>query len=166
MDVMTKMRELFHGIPNRLNAISVISFTSADVLERAVDTSLRGEGRGEILKKTRQNMKMIDDAYRACLSDLELLRALVLGELEEKEDAEKDLEAINGFLSEMRELMETSNKALENAGAGEENSLILSLTGLLYTFENISAETAKRISGLKKRLMEAGRYSKQDKERT
>jgi Skp family chaperone for outer membrane proteins len=160
MEKMNLMRELFHGIPNRLNAISIISFASADVLEGAVNSRPGEKNKGEIIEKTRANMKMIDDAYRACLSDIELLKGAVLPEFENKEDAERDFEAISRDLSEISGLMEKSNKVLKDIGDEEKYDLILSLTEVLYAFENISADTAKRISALKKKLIELGRYHK------
>jgi hypothetical protein len=160
MEKMTLMRELFHGIPNRLNAISIISFASADILEGAVNSRPGEKNKAEIIAKTRVNMKMIDDAYRACLSDIELLKGAVLPEFENKEDAERDFDAIKGDLSEINGLMEKSNKALEDIGGGEKNELIMNLAEFLYTFENISADAAKRISALKKKLIERGKYYK------
>ncbi|MFA6637179.1 MAG: hypothetical protein WCV56_08805 [Candidatus Omnitrophota bacterium] len=160
MEKMNLMRELFHGIPNRLNAVSIISFTSADILEGSVNGRPGEKNKGEILEKIRSNMKMIDDAYRACISDIELLEDTVLPEFVNKDDAERDFEAINGNLSEIKGLMEKSKKALEDIGDGEKDDLILNLTGVLYTFENISADAARRISGLKKKLIEMGKYYK------
>ncbi len=157
MENMSKMRELFHGIPNHFNAISTISFALADTLEQQDHSKPNEQNAADLNLHIGNEIDAIEEAYLLSCSDIKKLSRIVYEELNLKNEMLKDFTSIEALLDAIENSLRISRELLTVPGGNNDDSM-LSLTEELYSFEESCIDLGRFVRKIKDTLISLGRY--------
>lgn len=101
---MAGLRELFHGIPNHLNAISIVSATMAEMLERQNAENCDLSDIGVLRSKIDSALKIMGQACRSTREDIKALAGIIRDELELNNEFDDNFARINREMEKIENL--------------------------------------------------------------
>ena len=150
---MSKIKELFHSIPNYLNAISVISFTVADALERQ-DIKLIDEAEMKRLgAKFDADIILMEEACKSSEVELETLSNLIRNEMDLAIETEHIFREIGGEFEKIECLL----GKIKSFNINNKTQLSF-LVDDMYSFEKDCINLAQKLKELKSKLVALNCY--------
>ena len=157
MENMSKLRELFHGIPNHFNAISTFSFALADTLEQQGHSKTNAQNTDDLNLRIRNEINAIEEAYLLSCNDIKKLSQIVDEELDLKKETLDDFTKIETSLNTIKNHLQVSQSLLKILGDKNSDSMI-SLTKELYLFEENCINLAELLRQMKNYLISLKLY--------
>jgi len=157
MENISKIRALFHGIPNHFNAISAISFALADTLENQDFSKLDAQNASDIYLRAKNEIDAIEESYLLSCSDIKKLSRIVYEELDLKKETLDDFKKIKTLLDVIDRNLKASQKLLRVSGGKDADSM-LSLTKELYSFEESCINLGSLVRKIKYILISSDLY--------